>query len=75
MNYRSGLEIKATILKCLRERSHTISEMETKVRTSDRVLHRHLKELEFLGIVQIIQHEKSPNTGRPYKEVKLKSQK
>lgn len=72
MEYRTGLEIKKDILRLLKVKPHVISELERKVGTSDRVLHRHLAELEYLGIVEIIKHEKSPHTGRPFKVAKLK---
>ena len=71
MKYRSGLEIKKKILELLKQHSFIISEMETKVNTSDRVIKRHVAELEYLGIVKTVRHEKSKNTGRPYTVVEL----
>lgn len=72
MSYRTGLEIKKEILALLKKHPCVISEMERKVKTSDKVLHRHLKELEFLGIIELIRYDRSPNTGRPYMVAKIK---
>jgi len=71
MKYRSGLEIKKKIIVLLKEKECVISYLERKMNTSDKVLKRHLKELEYLGIVKITKHSKSPKTGRPYTTVKL----
>lgn len=71
MEYRSGLEIKKEIIQLLKQRPHVISEMERKINTSDRVIKRHIAELEYLGIVKVIKYEKSEKTGRPYTVVKL----
>ncbi|MFA6550042.1 MAG: ArsR family transcriptional regulator [Candidatus Gracilibacteria bacterium] len=71
MAYRSGLIIKKEIIKCLKKEECVISQLERKVNTSDKVLKRHLAELEFLGIVKIIKHNKSSKTGRPYTTAKL----
>lgn len=73
MRYRSGLEIKKKILEILRSGEFTISYLERKIRTSDKVLKRHLSELQFLGIVNIIKHSKSSKTGRPYTTIKMKT--
>ncbi len=71
MTYRTGLDIKKAILDLLRQKPHIISEMERKVNTSDRVIKRHVSELEFLGIVKVIRHKKSEKTGRPFSVVEL----
>ena len=71
MKYRSGLEIKKEIIKFLKQKECVISYLERKINTSDRVLKRHLKELEYLGIVKIVKHDKNPKTGRPYTTVKI----
>lgn len=71
MAYRTGLRIKQEIIKLLREKEHVISQLERKINTSDKVLKRHLNELEYLGIVRITKHKKSQKTGRPYATVKL----
>lgn len=72
MVYRSGLQIKKEILDCLRKGEHVISQLERKINTSDKVILRHVKELEFLGLVEVRKHERSDNTGRPYTSVVLK---
>jgi len=71
MAYRTGLMIKKEILKSLKEGEHVISQLERKINTSDKVLKRHLAELEFLGIVRITRHNRSSRTGRPYTSAKL----
>ena len=71
MTYRTGLDIKKAILDLLRQKPHIISEMERKVNTSDRVIKRHVSELEFLGIVKVIRHKKSEKTGWPFSVVEL----
>lgn len=71
MKYRSGLEVKKAILKELRGGAKVISQLERKIRTSDRVLKRHLAELEYLGIVKITKHVKSEKTGRAYTTAEL----
>jgi len=71
MKYRSGLDIKKAILELLRQKPHVISEMERKVDTSDRVIKRHVAELEYLGIVKVIKYKKSEKTGRSYSVVEL----
>lgn len=72
MVYRSGLQIKKELLDCLKKGEQVISQLERKINTSDKVIKRHLKELEFLGIVEIKDHKKSEKTGRPYTVAKLK---
>lgn len=72
MKYRSGLEIKKEILDHLRQGELVISQLERKINTSDRVINRHLKELEYLDIIQITKHKKSEKTGRPYRVAKIK---
>ena len=72
MAYRSGLDIKKETLRLLKERPYVISEIERKINTSDRVINRHLAELEYLELVKIKNFSKSENTGRPYKVAELK---
>lgn len=66
MGYRSGLQIKKIILDQLADRPHVLSELERRVDTNDRVLRRHLEELEYLGVVQLTIHPRHAKTGRPY---------
>ena len=72
MEYRSGLEIKKSILKFLKEGEQVISQLERKINTSDKVIKRHIKELAFLNIVEIIEHKRNEKTGRPYTSIRLK---
>lgn len=71
MEYRDGLDIKKALIHVLKERGYVISQLERKINTSSSVLHRHIRELEYLKIVEMIKHEKSSKTGRPYTMVKL----
>ena len=71
MRYRTGLAIKKEIIVLLREKKHVISQLETKVNTSSKVLKRHLKELEYLGMVRLSHHTRSEKTGRPYTTAEL----
>lgn len=73
MGYRTGLEIKKTILDQLADRPRVLSELERRVDTNDRVLKRHLEELAYLGVVQLITHPRHAKTGRPYTTAKLTS--
>lgn len=72
MNYRSGLEIKKRIIETLKEGKKVISQMERKLNTSNKVLKRHLAELEYLGIIKTTKHERSEKTGRPYTTAEIK---
>lgn len=71
MARRSGLDIKKAILEVLKDGPKAISELERKVNTSDRVIKRHVVELEYLGLVKRVTHPKSKNTGRPFTIIKL----
>jgi predicted ArsR family transcriptional regulator len=71
MAYRSGLEIKKEIIALLKEKERVMSQLERKMDTSDKVLKRHIKELEYLGFVKITKHKRSPKTGRPFTTIGL----
>ena len=71
MKYRTGLEIKKSIIELLKGGDQVISQLERKINTSDKVLKRHLAELEYLGVVKITKHKKSSKTGRPYTTIRL----
>jgi DNA-binding MarR family transcriptional regulator len=58
-------------LEELRKKECSLRELETKTNTNYRSIVAHLRELEYLGFVEIIEHEKSENTGRPYTTAKL----
>jgi predicted ArsR family transcriptional regulator len=73
MKRRDGLEIKKKILQILKDNKEvSLRELETKTNTNNLTILNHIKELEFFGKVEIIKHEKSDKTGRPYTSVKLK---
>ncbi len=68
---RSSLEIKKEILKLLRGKEMTLRLLEKKVDTNPNTIRTQIKELEHLGFVEVIEHEKSTHTGRPFRTVKL----
>ncbi len=74
MKKRKPLEIKKKILQVLREcKELSLRELDIKVNTSYKTIRDQVKELEFFGKVEVIKHEKSKKTGRPYTSVRLKS--
>lgn len=74
MKRRSGLEVKKKILTVLKEHGEmSLGELERKTNSNNLTILSHLKELEFFNKVEIIKHDKSEKTGRPYTSVKLKS--
>ena len=68
---RSSLEIKKEILKLLRGKEMTLRLLEKKVDTNPNTIRTQIKELEHLGFVEVIKHEKSEYTGRPFTTVRL----
>jgi predicted ArsR family transcriptional regulator len=73
MSRRKGLELKKKILQILKEDGETtLGELERKTNTNNITILSHLQELEYFGKVQIIKHQKSEKTGRPFTTVKLK---
>ncbi|MEK6909337.1 MAG: winged helix-turn-helix transcriptional regulator [Nanoarchaeota archaeon] len=74
MSRRKGLDVKKKILQILKEDGETtLGELERKTNTNNITILSHLEELEYFGKVQIIKHQKSEKTGRPYTTVKLKN--
>lgn len=74
MTRRDGLEIKKKILSLLKESGElSLRELETKTNTNNVTILKHIEELEFFDRVEIIKHQKSEKTGRPYTTVRLKS--
>lgn len=70
---RKPLDIKKIILKILKEQGElSLRELDIKVNTSYQTIRDQIKELEFFGKVEVIRHQKSEKTGRPYTSVKLK---
>lgn len=72
MSRRKALNIKKEIIKTLRkEKEISLRELDIKVNTNYQTIRDQIKELEFFGFVEIIEHKKSEKTGRPYTSVKL----
>lgn len=70
---RTPLEIKQEILKLLKGKEMTLRLLEKKIDTNPNTIRSQVNELEHLGFVETIKHEKSEHTGRPFTTVKLKS--
>lgn len=49
----------------------TLRLLEKKVDTNPNTIRIQIKELEHLGFVEVIKHEKSKHTGRPFTTVRL----
>ena len=74
MKRRAGLDIKKKILQILEENGEiSLGEIERKTNANNKTILNHIKELEFFDKVEIIKHEKSEKTGRPYTTVRLKN--
>ena len=74
MSRRKALDIKKEIIEVLKkEKEVSLRELDIKVNTNYQTIRDQIKELEFFGIVEIIRHEKSEKTGRPYTSVRLKN--
>jgi len=71
MARRTGLDIKKAIIKALKEKECSLRELETKVDSNYLSIKAHCKELEYFGFVEIIEHNKSENTGRSFTTVKI----
>tara|TARA_Y100000310_G_C20259269_1_gene612870 strand:+ start:142 stop:366 length:225 start_codon:yes stop_codon:yes gene_type:complete len=68
---RKALDIKKKILKLLEEKDYSIRELETKVGTNNITIKTQLKELEFLGLIKLINHKRNDRNGRPYVSARL----
>ncbi|MDD4083282.1 MAG: hypothetical protein PHD05_07880 [Sphaerochaetaceae bacterium] len=68
---RTPLEIKQEILKLLKGKEMTLRLLEKKIDTNPETIKKQVNELEVLGFLETIKHEKSKHTGRPYTTVKL----
>ena len=55
----------------LKGKELTFRMLEKKVDTNPNTIRTQIKELEHLGFVKTIKHEKSEHTGRPFTTVKL----
>lgn len=68
---RTPLEIKKEIIALLKEKQRSLRELDIKVNCGYRTIISQCKELEHLGIVKVIKHQRNPKTGRPYSTVEL----
>jgi len=69
---RRVIDIKKSVLKVLKKEVELpLKALEIKVNTGSQTLLTQIEELEFLKIVEVIKHQKSEKTGRPYTTVKL----
>ncbi|MEM6692924.1 MAG: hypothetical protein AAF664_26080 [Planctomycetota bacterium] len=71
MGYRTGLEIKLTILDQLIERPYVLNELERRIDTNRQVLRRHLDELVTLGLVRLQKHTAHACNGQKYTTAEL----
>jgi len=70
---RKVIDIKKAILNTLKKEGElSLKALEIKVNTGSQTISTQIEELEFLGKVEVIKHEKNKLTGRPYTTVKLK---
>lgn len=70
---RKAIDIKKAILKTLKKEGElSLKALEIKVNTGSQTISTQIEELEFLGKIKIIKHEKNKSTGRPYTSVRLK---
>jgi len=68
---RVALDIKKEILNLLKGKEMTFRDLEKKVNTNFETIKTQVKELEHLGFVKTIKHERSEHTGRPFTTIKL----
>ncbi len=71
MSRKNGLIIKKKILELLRQKECSLRELETKINTNNLTIKNHLKELEFLKIVELAHNKKNSKNGRPYTTASL----
>lgn len=71
---RKVIEIKKAILNTLKKEGElSLKALEIQVNTGSQTISTQIKELEFLGKIEVIKHDKNKKTGRPFTSVKLKS--
>ena len=68
---RIALDIKKEIIKLLKQKEMSLRELETKVNTNYQTIKTQIKELEYLGFIKTIKHERSDKNGRPFTTAKL----
>lgn len=71
MGYRTGLDIKLTILDQLANRPYVLNELERRIDTNGRVLRRHLEELVTLGLVCLQNRPSHACNGQRYTVAQL----
>ena len=71
MKRRVALDIKKEILKLLKSKEMTFGDLEKKINTNCETIKTQVAELEYLGFVEAVKHEKSRFTGRPFTTIKL----
>ena len=69
---RTALEIKKKIIDLLKQKEMSIREIETKVNTNYLTVKTQLEELEYFGLVTLINHNRNNKNGRPFTTVRLK---
>jgi len=70
---RRAIDIKKAIINILKkEKELSLKALEIKINSGSQTIATQIEELEFLNIVEVIKHQKSDKTGRPYTSVKLK---
>lgn len=74
MKRKSGLIIKKEIIRQLKQKETSLRKLETKLNTNNKTINTHCKELEFLGIIDIIKYKRNDRNGRPYRVARLTSQ-
>lgn len=63
---RSGLKIKKSIIKLLKNNEFSLRSLDIKLNTSNQTILMHCKELEALGILKFNKHKRNSKNGRPY---------
>ncbi len=72
MKKRSSLELKKAILKYLNKNGEiSLKELDMKLRSGFRSIKIQVKELEFFKVIEIVNIDKNPKTGRPSTSVKI----
>ena len=65
------MELKKAIINALKEDRLSLRKLETKLNTNNKTILIHIKELEFLGVVNVTKTKEDSKNGRPYTLVEL----
>lgn len=69
---RKVIDIKKAIIKTLKKEGEiSLKALEISVNTGSQTIQTQIDELEFLGVVKIVKHNRNKLTGRPFTSVKL----